>query len=85
MGGNIIGVVFLKLQSELIRSTTEALAEILMAYARKYPLETRNCLALLPNGNCAMMSEILSQVHKARLFKQLVNKFNMQIRKGAQI
>lgn len=40
-GENLIRVVFIRLQTELMKSTAEALSEILMLLARNYPQETR--------------------------------------------
>lgn len=37
----VLSVTFSRLQVELTKSVVSSLAEILMYYARKYPLETR--------------------------------------------
>lgn len=40
-GENLVSVVFSRLQTELMKSTAEALSEILMLLAQNYPQETR--------------------------------------------
>lgn len=84
VGQYVITVTFTRLQSEMIKSTTEALAETLMVFARKYPMETRQCLRTLPNGDNPAVADILKEAHSSRNFKQLAMRFNIQRRKEAK-
>ncbi|CAG9539492.1 unnamed protein product, partial [Cercopithifilaria johnstoni] len=84
-GENLISVVFSRLQTELMKSTAEALSEILMLLARNYPHETRQCLNGLPYGNTQEVVNMLKETHNARIFKNMALQFNMQRRKEIRI
>uniref|UniRef100_A0A1I8EDE0 Xpo1 domain-containing protein n=1 Tax=Wuchereria bancrofti TaxID=6293 RepID=A0A1I8EDE0_WUCBA len=84
-GENLISVVFSRLQTELMKSTAEALSEILMLLARNYPQETRQCLNGLPYGNTEEVVNMLKETHNAKTFKNMALQFNMQRRKEIKI
>uniref|UniRef100_A0A915PS32 Exportin-1/Importin-beta-like domain-containing protein n=1 Tax=Setaria digitata TaxID=48799 RepID=A0A915PS32_9BILA len=84
-GESLISVVFSRLQTELMKSTAEALSEILMLLARNYPLETRQCLNGLPYGNTQEVVNMLKETHNAKNFKHMALQFNMQRRKEIKI
>uniref|UniRef100_A0A1I7VNS2 Xpo1 domain-containing protein n=1 Tax=Loa loa TaxID=7209 RepID=A0A1I7VNS2_LOALO len=84
-GENLISVVFNRLQTELMKSTAEALSEILMLLARNYPRETRQCLNGLPYGNTQEVVNMLKETHNAKNFKNMALQFNMQRRKEIKI
>ncbi|VBB28316.1 unnamed protein product, partial [Acanthocheilonema viteae] len=85
VGENLISVVFNRLQTELMKSTAEALSEILMLLARNYPQETRQCLNSLPYGNTQEVVNMLKETHNAKIFKNMALQFNMQRRKKIRI
>ncbi|VDN01446.1 unnamed protein product [Thelazia callipaeda] len=83
-GECVINVVFNRLQTELMKSTTEALSEILMLIARIYPQETRRCLNDLPHGNAQEVVNMLKETHNAKTFKYLALQFNLKRRKDVK-
>ncbi|VDK84097.1 unnamed protein product [Litomosoides sigmodontis] len=84
-GEHLISVVFSRLQTELMKSTAEAISEILMLIARNYPQETRQCLNGLPYGNTQEVVNMLKETHNAKMFKNMALQFNMQRRKEIKI
>ncbi|KAM3728796.1 Importin-13 [Dirofilaria immitis] len=84
-GENLISIVFSRLQTELMKSTAEALSEILMLLARNYPQETRQCLNNLPYGNTQEVVNMLKETHNAKTFKNMALQFNMLRRKEIKI
>uniref|UniRef100_A0A8R1XU12 Importin-13 n=1 Tax=Onchocerca volvulus TaxID=6282 RepID=A0A8R1XU12_ONCVO len=84
-GENLISIVFSRLQTELMKSTAEALSEILMLLARNYPQETRQCLNGLPYGNTQEVVNMLKETHNAKTFKNMALQFNMMRRKEIEI
>uniref|UniRef100_A0A0N5A8H4 CRM1_C domain-containing protein n=1 Tax=Syphacia muris TaxID=451379 RepID=A0A0N5A8H4_9BILA len=74
----VLSVAFSRLQVEMIRSVVSSLAEILMYYTRKYPMETRQYLNALPHGGEIL--DCLKEAYNLKNFKHMIIVFNSTMR-----
>ncbi|CAI2347585.1 unnamed protein product [Caenorhabditis sp. 36 PRJEB53466] len=75
-GPLLIRAIFARIQSELMRPTVEALAEVLFFYFREFTTETRAVLNGEPYGSSQLVSAMFREIGNLRTFKQTTIRFN---------
>lgn len=76
-GPMLLRAVFGRVQGELMRSTVEALADILFFYFKEFTTETRALISAQPYGSSALITSMFREIGNPRNFKQQTIRFNL--------
>jgi hypothetical protein len=79
-GQRLIIVTFRRIESEILTSSVEYLADVLFVFARDYPVETRTCLADWLKQS-PMVATMLSEVENKRKFRLFAGRYNLASRR----